>query len=59
SKVQLDRPRLLILGNEEKGLRRLTLDSCDEVCQITPQGAVTSLNVSVAAGIMISRLSIG
>ncbi len=58
-KITADRPRLLILGNEEKGMRRLTAESCDEVCQIPPRGPVTSLNVSVAAGILISRLSLG
>ena len=52
-----DRQWLLIIGNEEKGLRRLTLDNCDVVCGIPPQGDVTSLNASVAAAIMIARLS--
>lgn len=52
-----DRPWLLVIGNEEKGLRRLTLDNCDVVCGIPPQGDVTSLNASVAAAIMIARLS--
>ncbi|MHC4877433.1 MAG: 23S rRNA (guanosine(2251)-2'-O)-methyltransferase RlmB [Planctomycetota bacterium] len=55
--VTADRPWLLVLGNEEKGLRRLTLDKCDQVCAIKPRGGVTSLNVSVAAAVMISRLS--
>lgn len=56
--VQTDRPWLLVLGNEESGLRRLTLETCDEVCRITPRGsAVTSLNVGVAAGILMAALS--
>lgn len=53
-----DRPWLLILGNEEKGLRRLTLDECDVTCAIPPRGRVTSLNVSSAAAVLISRLSV-
>lgn len=58
SELPNDRPWLLVMGNEESGLRRLTLDTCDEVCRITPRGeAVTSLNVSVAAGILISTLA--
>ena len=56
-KIANDRPWLLVLGNEEKGLRRLTEDSCDLLCAIKPKGSVTSLNVSVAAGICISHLS--
>ncbi|MFA7250226.1 MAG: RNA methyltransferase [Dehalococcoidia bacterium] len=56
--IPRDRPWLLVLGNEEEGLRRLTLETCDEVCLIPPRGdAVTSLNVSVAAGILIATLS--
>ncbi|HAR43504.1 MAG TPA: 23S rRNA (guanosine(2251)-2'-O)-methyltransferase RlmB [Bdellovibrionales bacterium] len=56
-KIEKDRPWLLVLGNEEKGMRRLTEESCDVLCSIPCQGKVTSLNVSVAAGIMISQLS--
>ncbi len=56
SSVQRDRPWLLVLGNEEKGMRRLTEESCDVLCRISGNGKVTSLNVSVAAGIMISKL---
>lgn len=55
--IKRDRPWLLVLGNEEKGMRRLTEESCDVVCRIAPRGKVTSLNVSVAAGILISALS--
>lgn len=55
--IQPDRQWLLVIGNEEKGLRRLTLDTCDVVCGIPPRGDVTSLNASVAAAIMIARLA--
>lgn len=55
--IQRDRPWLLVLGNEEKGMRRLTEESCDVVCKIAPRGKVGSLNVSVAAGILIASLS--
>lgn len=55
--IERDRPWLLVLGNEEKGMRRLTEETCDVVCQVPPQGEVTSLNVSVAAGVLISALT--
>lgn len=57
--AQVDRQRdwLLVLGNEEKGLRRLVEEHCDEVCQIPPLGGVTSLNVSVASGVLMSVLT--
>ena len=56
-KIERDRPWLVVLGNEEKGMRRLTEESCDVLCQIPPRGEVTSLNVSVAAGIFLSRFA--
>jgi 23S rRNA (guanosine2251-2'-O)-methyltransferase len=55
--IAADRPWLLVVGNEERGMRRLTQESCDEVCRMTPVGSVHSLNVSVAAGILIAALS--
>ena len=57
SEVDRDRPWLLVLGNEEKGLRRLTSEHCDELCRITPRGEIASLNVSVAAGVLMAALS--
>lgn len=56
TEIPRDRPWLLVIGNEEQGLRRLTLDLCDDLCGIPAQGAVTSLNASVAAGILIASL---
>ena len=57
SQIDRDRPWLLIVGNEESGMRRLTAEHCDTICRIAPRGEVTSLNVSVATGIMIAALS--
>lgn len=55
--IARDRPWLLVLGNEEKGMRRLTEETCDLLCTIPGKGEVTSLNVSVSAGILISHLA--
>lgn len=55
--VKRDRPWLIVVGNEEKGLRRLTEEACDQMCAIRPKGDVTSLNVSVATGILLSRVA--
>ncbi len=58
AKVDRDRNWLVVVGNEEKGIRRLTEESCDVICSIPPTGdGVTSLNVSVATGILLFHLS--
>ncbi len=57
SRIQKDRPWLMVVGNEEKGIRRLTEEACDVMCSIPNAGTeVTSLNVSVATGILLSHL---
>lgn len=57
-KIEKDRAWLLVMGNEEKGIRRLTEESCDVMCTIPAKSSsVTSLNVSVATGILLAHLT--
>ena len=45
--------KVLVIGNEGKGISRLVLDNSDVIISIPMIGEVNSLNASVAAGILI------
>jgi 23S rRNA (guanosine2251-2'-O)-methyltransferase len=47
------RPTALVLGGEGKGLHRLVAENCDVLVKIPMYGKIQSLNVSVAAGVML------
>ncbi len=49
-------PAALVLGNEEKGIRRLTAENCDMLVNVPMKGKIQSLNVSVAAGILLFEI---
>lgn len=46
-------PIVIVLGAEGTGLRRLTTDACDFLVKLPMAGDVSSLNVSVAAGVCL------
>lgn len=54
--VKYDGPVALIVGSEGRGISRLVLDNSDFVIKIPMSGHVNSLNVSVATGILLSRI---
>lgn len=46
-------PWVLVLGNEQKGLSPDQLKACDETVSLPMHGRVSSLNLSVAAGVLL------
>lgn len=48
-----DQPMVLVLGSEGEGLAPDVADACDELVSIPMQGPAESLNVSVAAGLLL------
>lgn len=46
-------PCALVLGNEERGVRRLVEERCDGTLALPMSGSVSSLNVSVATGVLL------
>lgn len=46
-------PAAIVMGAEGAGMRRLTTEACDFLVKLPMLGAVSSLNVSVATGIIL------
>lgn len=58
-KLTYDRPTVLIMGSEGFGISNLVLKRSDFIIKIPMSGHVNSLNVSVATGILLSRIRLG
>jgi len=50
-------PWVLVLGNEQKGLSVNHLDACDITVSLPMQGRVSSLNLSVAASVLLYQFT--
>ncbi len=51
--IDFSQPTALVVGSEGTGIRRLVRDRCDWLVSIPMRGEVSSLNVSVAAGVVL------
>jgi 23S rRNA (guanosine2251-2'-O)-methyltransferase len=51
--ADFSRPTAIVLGGEDKGVRRLVRERCDYMVSLPIRGRINSLNVSVAAGILL------
>jgi 23S rRNA (guanosine2251-2'-O)-methyltransferase len=52
AKLDLAGPTAFVLGSEGRGVRRLVREACDGTVSVPMLGAVSSLNVSVAAAVL-------
>jgi 23S rRNA (guanosine2251-2'-O)-methyltransferase len=48
-------PCALVMGSEEAGIRKKTLEKCDNVINLASNSRFKSFNVSVATGIILSE----
>lgn len=51
--IDLNGPLAIVMGSEDKGMRRLTEENCDFLARLPMAGNVECLNVSVATGVCL------
>ncbi|GAA1939222.1 23S rRNA (guanosine(2251)-2'-O)-methyltransferase RlmB [Microbacterium aoyamense] len=52
-----DRPVVIVVGSEGKGLSRLVTETCDQIVSIPITGATESLNAGIAASVALYQVS--
>lgn len=55
--VDFSGPAALVLGGEGDGISRLVRENCDVLVSLPMRGQISSLNVSVAAGILLYEMA--
>ena len=57
TEFDLNKPILAVVGSEEDGIRKKTQESCTEMCTLSKNENINSLNVSVATGILLFEIA--
>ena len=52
-----DRPLLIVVGNEGKGLSKLVTDNCDAIVSIPISASTESLNAGIAASVALYEVA--
>ena len=55
--LDLNQPILVIMGSEEEGMREKTLEKCSQICTLSKNKTINSLNVSVATGVILFEIA--
>ena len=55
--LNLNKPILVIMGSEEEGMREKTLEKCSQICTLSKNKTINSLNVSVATGVVLFEIA--
>lgn len=56
TKIKFERPAILMLGSEREGLSKEQIALCEMLIRLPMRGRATSLNLSIAAGIMLYEM---
>ena len=57
TELDLNSPVLVIMGSEEDGVREKTLGKCSQICTLSKNQTINSLNVSVATGVILFEIA--
>lgn len=55
-KIQFEKKTVIVMGSEGTGIARLLEEQCDSIVSIPTCGKIDSLNVSVAAGVLLYEI---
>ncbi|MBP3656212.1 MAG: 23S rRNA (guanosine(2251)-2'-O)-methyltransferase RlmB [Clostridia bacterium] len=56
-KTDFSGPAALVIGSEGEGISRLVSESCDKLVSLPMRGRISSLNASVAAGVLLYAMA--
>ncbi|MDA2934904.1 23S rRNA (guanosine(2251)-2'-O)-methyltransferase RlmB [Acidobacteria bacterium AH-259-D05] len=58
NQIDVDEQTVVVVGGEHQGMRRLVREHCDFLVSLPMKGRVTSLNLSVAAGVLLYEIAL-
>jgi len=56
NQIDVSLPLVVVVGGEHQGMRRLVREHCDFLLSLPMKGKVSSLNLSVAAGVLLYEI---